>query len=183
MVGCVFHGTATPIWLTHTNTHSCHYYKTQLQNIISSVPDRASAKPAIMRIQNPQSGLQNMLNRAALVYIGVFLIHSFAFPLSLHFVFPLLFSQWLLFTFLTFTSCRWSPLLKSKSLMGLTSAHKPCLRIIARPRRVRELRMKGACSQKEQVEKCSGHRQQVDPSSFTLRIFSWKQVCFLLSLQ
>lgn len=47
-----------------------------------------------------------------------------------------------LFTFLSLTSCRWSPLLKSKSLMGLTSGHKPCF--TARPRRVREARMRAS---------------------------------------
>lgn len=105
--------------LTHTDTHSCHYYKTWLQNIISGVPDRAGAKLAIEWIQNPQTGLQITLNRAALVFIWIFRSILPLSPFPSQFVFALLFWQWLLFTFLSSTS----PLLKPQPLHWLASAH------------------------------------------------------------
>lgn len=143
--------------LTHTDTHSCHYYKTWLQNIISSVPDRAGAKLAIEWIQNPQTGLQITLNRAALVFIWIFWSILPLSPFSSQFVFALLFWQWLLFPLLSSTSPLWPTLLKPRSLHWLASGHEASLGFTAPgPREWQNQRRGGACGPLKTVPMNSG---------------------------
>lgn len=99
---------------SHTNTHSCHYCKNWLQNIISGVPGRAGAKLAIVWIQNPQTGPQIRLNRAALVFIWMFWS-----------ILPLLFAVRLRCPLLTMASFHFFTVLNLSSLIHSSESPPP----------------------------------------------------------
>lgn len=117
---------------SHTNTHSCHYYKTRLQNIISSVPDRACAKPSC------GSKTHRQVRRLRWTEP---LLSLLGFS-DLFFCVPLLSAVFLPSPLLTVASFHFSVFNLSSLIHRLTSGHKPSLRFIARPRRVREARMR-----------------------------------------
>lgn len=133
MAGCAFHGTATPIWLTHTQTHTA---------VIITKPDCKTSLAVCQTAScqtschvDPQTYRQvcrfhwkhslsggkpltvPFLSTLLFLYL-VSLIHLSALPFSLQLLFTL-------FPFLSLTSPLWSSRLKSQSLSQLASGHRP----------------------------------------------------------
>lgn len=117
---------------SHTNTHSCHYYKTRLQNIISSVPDRVCAKPSC------GSKTHRQVRRLRWTEPLLSLLRFS----DLFCCVPLLSAVFLPSPLLTVASFHFSVFNLSSLIHRLTSGHKPSLRFIARPKRVREPKMR-----------------------------------------
>lgn len=132
MAGCAFHGTATPIWLTHTQTHTaviitkpdcktslavCQTASCQTSRHVDPKPTDRSTDYTENIACRGKTLTAPFLSTVLFLYL-VSLIHLSPLPFSLQLLFTL-------FPFLSLTSPLWSSLLKSQCLSQLASGHRP----------------------------------------------------------